>query len=123
MFTYIWIFTVAFSIYDVDKDGYISNDDLYQILKLMIGQNKNLNDKQLQQIVDRTFMTACSDKNGKLSFEDFCKVNSSYTLLFYCKLLFEDFCKVNSSYTLLFYGKLSFEDFCKVNSSYTLLFH
>ena len=76
-------FAVAFSIYDVDKDGYISNDDLYQILKLMVGQNKNIKDAQLQQIVDRTFMTACSDKNGKLSFEDFCKVNSSYTLLFF----------------------------------------
>jgi hypothetical protein len=45
-------------IYNVWKIvGYISNDDLYQILKLMIGENKNLKDKQLQQIVDRTTPT------------------------------------------------------------------
>ena len=42
-----------FSIYDMDKDGYSSNIELYEILKLL---NKNiLENWKLQNIVDRTF--------------------------------------------------------------------
>ena len=33
------IFSVAFKIYDMDKDGYISNGELYQVLKMMVGNN------------------------------------------------------------------------------------
>lgn len=39
---------VAFKIYDVDKDNYISNGELFQVLKLMVGNN--LKDPQLQQV-------------------------------------------------------------------------
>ena len=35
----------AFHIYDVDNDGYISNGDLYDVVKLMVGEN--LDDDQL----------------------------------------------------------------------------
>ena len=59
----------AFSIYDVNGDGYISNADLFQILKIMVGDN--LNDIQLQQLVDRTIFAADKDKDGKLSEEEF----------------------------------------------------
>merc|ERR1711978_335021 len=43
----------AFRIYDVNNDGYISNGDLFRILKIMVGDN--LNDVQLQQLVDRPY--------------------------------------------------------------------
>ena len=48
----------AFScrIYDIDNDGYISNGELYQVLKMMVGNN--LKDTQLQQIVDKTILIA-----------------------------------------------------------------
>lgn len=36
----------AFQIYDINNDGYISNGELFQVLKMMIGSN--LNDVQLQ---------------------------------------------------------------------------
>ena len=39
---------VAFKIYDMDNDGYISNGELFQVLKLMVGSN--LKDTQLQQV-------------------------------------------------------------------------
>ena len=42
---------VAFKIYDMDKDGFISNGELFQVLKMMVGSN--LKDSQLQQIVDK----------------------------------------------------------------------
>ncbi len=42
--------------YDIDNDGYISNAELFTVLKMMTGDN--LNDEQLQQIVDKTIIDA-----------------------------------------------------------------
>lgn len=57
---------VAFKIYDMDRDGYISNGELFQVLKMMVGNN--LKDAQLQQIVDKTIIYADKDRDGKISF-------------------------------------------------------
>ncbi|CAH3974273.1 unnamed protein product [Pieris brassicae] len=62
----------AFRIYDMDNDGYISNGELFQVLKMMVGNN--LKDTQLQQIVDKTILFADKDEDGKISFEEFCSV-------------------------------------------------
>ncbi|KAG8975459.1 Calcineurin subunit B, partial [Tulasnella sp. 427] len=59
----------AFKVYDIDRDGYISNGELFLVLKMMVGNN--LKDTQLQQIVDKTIMEADKDGDGKLSFEEF----------------------------------------------------
>ena len=59
----------AFQIYDINNDGYISNGELFQVLKMMVGSN--LNDVQLQQLVDRTIIKADKDMDGKISFEEF----------------------------------------------------
>jgi len=50
-------------VYDVNEDGFISNGDLFGVLKMMIGSN--LNDVQLQQLVDRTIIKADTDGDGK----------------------------------------------------------
>ncbi|XP_067941390.1 calcineurin subunit B type 1 [Watersipora subatra] len=65
----------AFKIYDMDKDGYISNGELFQVLKMMVGTN--LKDTQLQQIVDKTIIFADKDGDGKISFQEFCEVVGS----------------------------------------------
>lgn len=79
---------VAFRIYDMDNDGYISNGELFQVLKMMVGNN--LKDTQLQQIVDKTILFADKDEDGKISFDEFCNVRFlrriSY-LCFKCKTL------------------------------------
>lgn len=77
----------AFEIYDIDRDGYISNGELFivkhskeadyrsligQVLKMMVGNN--LRDSQLQQIVDKTIMEADKDGTGRISFEEFKRV-------------------------------------------------
>ena len=72
------VFTVAFKIYDMDKDGFISNGELFNVLKMMVGNN--LKDAQLQQIVDKTIIFADSDGDGKISFEEFCAVSGQITL-------------------------------------------
>ena len=81
-----------FRIYDMDRDGYISNGELFQVrcvvhfllslsciscddwydtqvLKMMTG--KNLTNSQLQQIVDRTILYLDKDADGKISYEEF----------------------------------------------------
>ena len=50
----------------MDRDGYISNGELFQVLKMMVGNN--LKDAQLQQIVDKTIIYADKDRDGKISF-------------------------------------------------------
>lgn len=60
---------VAFKVYDMDRDGYISNGELFLVLKMMVGNN--LKDNQLQQIVDKTIMEADKDMDGKISFDEF----------------------------------------------------
>ncbi|MCJ1256620.1 Calcineurin subunit B [Lignoscripta atroalba] len=62
----------AFKVYDIDRDGYISNGELFIVLKMMVGSN--LKDMQLQQIVDKTIMEADKDKDGKISFDEFTKM-------------------------------------------------
>lgn len=39
---------VAFKVYDMDRDGFISNGELFIVLKMMVGNN--LKDQQLQQV-------------------------------------------------------------------------
>lgn len=62
----------AFKVYDIDNDGFISNGELFTVLKMMVGNN--LSDTQLQQIVDKTILEADEDKDGKISFQEFVKV-------------------------------------------------
>ena len=63
--------------YDIDRDGYISNGELFLVLKMMVGNN--LRDTQLQQIVDKTIMEASGAKD-KVSFDEFFKVVGSADL-------------------------------------------
>ena len=59
----------------MDRDGYISNGELFLVLKMMVGNN--LKDGQLQQIVDKTIMEADKDGDGKLSFDEFVQMVSN----------------------------------------------
>jgi len=60
----------------MDNDGYISNGELFQVLKMMVGNN--LKDTQLQQIVDKTILFADKDEDGRISFEEFCSVSDAF---------------------------------------------
>ncbi|KAF4525595.1 hypothetical protein B566_EDAN015533 [Ephemera danica] len=73
----------AFRIYDMDNDGYISNGELFQVLKMMVGNN--LKDTQLQQIVDKTILFADKDEDGKINFEEFCS-----WAIFWCLASYQD---------------------------------
>merc|ERR1712107_678229 len=61
-----------FSIYDLDNDGLISNEELFTVLKMMVGSN--LKDKQLQQIVDKTILALDKDEDGMINYKEFCDI-------------------------------------------------
>ena len=75
----------------MDRDGFISNGELFLVLKMMVGNN--LKDGQLQQIVDKTIMEADKDGDGKLSFEEFVQMVSNTV----CHLPDLIFCVVSES--------------------------
>jgi len=58
-----------FRVYDINADGYITNGELFKVLKAMVGNN--LTEVQLQQIVDKTILHADKDGDGKISFDEF----------------------------------------------------
>ena len=60
---------VAFQIYDINGDGFISNGDLFNSLRMLVGDN--LTDIQIQQLADRTIIAADKDLDGKISYEEF----------------------------------------------------
>lgn len=62
---------LVFRVYDINNDGFISNGELFKVLKMMVGDN--LNDIQLQQIVDKTILFMDDDKDGKISYPEFRK--------------------------------------------------
>ncbi|XBW36870.1 hypothetical protein QEN19_002449 [Hanseniaspora menglaensis] len=59
----------AFKIFDIDNDGYISNGELFLVLKMMIGDN--LSDENLQDLVDRAIMDADIQNDKMISFAEF----------------------------------------------------
>jgi len=61
-----------FRIYDLDRDGFISNEELFKVLKMMTGDN--LTDVQLQQIVNRTILYLDKNSDGKIGLEEFTQV-------------------------------------------------
>ena len=61
-----------FKIFDIDNDGYISNGELFVVLKMMIGDN--VSDHDLQDLVDRTIAEADIEYDQKISFEEFVNV-------------------------------------------------
>ena len=61
-----------FRIYDIDNNGFISDVELFQVLKTMVGDN--LKDFQIQEIVDMTIRSADKSLDGRINFDEFCQI-------------------------------------------------
>ncbi|KAM9469381.1 calcineurin B homologous protein 2 isoform 1-T2 [Clarias gariepinus] len=61
----------AFQLYDQDKDGKISRQELLQVLQAML--ESQVTQEQLECIVDRTIQEADLDNDDAISFEEFRK--------------------------------------------------
>lgn len=67
---------VAFSIYDTNNDGFITNVELFTRLKSLIG--KNVDDEMLQQIVDKTIIYNDKDADGRINLKEFTDVSFKF---------------------------------------------
>jgi len=63
---------IAFRCYDVDGDGFISENDLFHVLKLLVGCN--LTDAQLHVIVSKTIRECDTERQGRINFASFGKL-------------------------------------------------
>lgn len=61
----------AFSLFDQDKNGFISRGEIKNIL---IGNNTNIPDKVLNDIIDQIDQGRTKNSNGEINFEDFKKI-------------------------------------------------
>ncbi|XP_030601359.1 calcineurin B homologous protein 2 isoform X2 [Archocentrus centrarchus] len=61
----------AFQLYDMDRDGKISREELLQVLRAMLGLQ--VTEEQLQSIAERAIKEADLDKDDAISFEEFKK--------------------------------------------------
>lgn len=61
----------AFQLYDQDRDGKISQQEMLQVLRLMVGVQ--VTEEQLESIADRTVQEADEDGDGAVSFQEFTK--------------------------------------------------
>ncbi|VDK43032.1 unnamed protein product [Anisakis simplex] len=62
----------AFAMYDLNKNGFITRYEFKIILTMMIGPS--IDAEQLESITDRTITEGDYEKNGKISFDEFCRV-------------------------------------------------
>lgn len=68
----------AFRIYDQDKDGLISSEELFNVLQTLLGNAYP--ESQLEQVVQNTMSEFDCDGDSKLSFEEFVQLLSSTDL-------------------------------------------
>ncbi|XP_075906231.1 calcineurin B homologous protein 2 isoform X1 [Nelusetta ayraudi] len=61
----------AFQLYDQDRDGKISREELLQVLRAMLGIQ--VTEEQLQSIVERAIQEADLDGDDAISFDEFKK--------------------------------------------------
>uniref|UniRef100_A0A8D0CVY4 Calcineurin-like EF-hand protein 2 n=1 Tax=Sander lucioperca TaxID=283035 RepID=A0A8D0CVY4_SANLU len=62
----------AFQLYDQDRDGKISREELLQVLRTML--EMQVTEEQLQSIAERAIQEADLDQDDAISFDEFRKV-------------------------------------------------
>ncbi|XP_059188006.1 calcineurin B homologous protein 2 [Centropristis striata] len=61
----------AFQLYDQDRDGKISREELLEVLRMMLGLQ--VTEEQLQSIAERAIQEADLDRDDAISFDEFRK--------------------------------------------------
>ena len=67
---------VSFRMFDLDNDGYIDKEELYQMLQASLFENPDiqLSETDMRQVVDLTFCEVDSNGDGVISYEEYCSM-------------------------------------------------
>jgi len=70
----------SFRIYDFDGDGFIDKAELYEMLKASLVDNymNDLGEEQMKALVEKTFMEADTNNDGKISFDEYKEMVKKY---------------------------------------------
>ena len=62
--------------FDLDNDGTIDKDELFQMLKAALCDNPDiqLSEDEMRQVVDNTFYEVDSDGDGRISYDEYCSM-------------------------------------------------
>jgi len=67
----------SFRLYDVDGDGHIDKEELYQMLSAsLVDSTLTLSEKEMRDLIDRTFAEVDNNNDGHISFEEYFKMAS-----------------------------------------------
>merc|ERR1712137_631040 len=75
LFSYlIEFFLVSFRMFDLDNDGTIDKEELYQMLKASLFDNPQiqLSEEDMRAVVDNTFNEVDSNGDGRISYDEYC---------------------------------------------------
>eukprot|EP00300_Choanocystis_sp_HF-7_P029432 c3628_g1_i2.p2 GENE.c3628_g1_i2~~c3628_g1_i2.p2 ORF type:complete len:200 (+),score=50.58 c3628_g1_i2:100-699(+) len=64
---------LSFQIYDIDGDGFIDKDELFQILKASLLENYmlDMSEEHMRSLIDQTFLEADKNSDGRISFDEY----------------------------------------------------
>ncbi|KAA8491923.1 Calcineurin subunit B [Porphyridium purpureum] len=74
----------VFRFFDIDQDGFVSSTDLIEILLMLCGSN--LTQGELEEISQLIIRDADMDKDGMVSYDDFCACDSLGTISQLCQI-------------------------------------
>ena len=67
--------------YDVDGNGYISKKELARFMQISDDYDDDKADFGTKMMVEMIMMMVDQDEDGKLNYEEFCKIEIKYLLL------------------------------------------
>jgi len=83
------VLTVMFKAYDTDNTGYLSRDEVFKMIKASFtARGERVDDDEVMRAVDSTFEEIDTNRDNKLTFDEFKSAVYANKLLINCSVHF-----------------------------------